>query len=113
MECPATLLLEINAAAKSDLNFVSFSLNKIICGRVGTAEAEGFHARAHPRPPVAASPSQEFRLHHPVRRRRSFGREFREKQSSVPQYQQRRINRVDAKNQADDRNVQGDALHQS
>jgi hypothetical protein len=35
------LLLEINAAAKSDLNFVSFSLNKVIGGRVGTAEVEG------------------------------------------------------------------------
>ena len=31
----------------------------------------------------------------------------------VPQYRQGRINRVDGKNQADDRNVQGDALHQS
>jgi glyoxylase-like metal-dependent hydrolase (beta-lactamase superfamily II) len=29
--------LEINAAAKSDLNFVSFSLNKVICGRVGNS----------------------------------------------------------------------------
>ena len=58
-------------------------------------------------------PSQEFRLHHPVRRRRSFGREFREKLSSVPQYQQGRLNRVDGKNQEDYRNVQGDALHQS
>ena len=72
-----------------------------------------FHARAHPRQPVAASPFQEFRLHHPLRRRRSFGREFREKHSSVPQYQQGRINRVDGKSQADDRNVQGDAVHQS
>jgi N-acyl homoserine lactone hydrolase len=66
----------------------------------------------HPRQPVAAGPSQEFRLHHSLGRRGSFGREFREEQSSVPQYRQVRINRVDGKNQADDRRVQGDTLHQ-
>ena len=76
-------------------------------------KAISFHAGPHPRLPVAAGPPQEFRLHHPVRRRRSFAREFREKHSPVPQYGQGRINHVDGKNQADDRNVQGDALHQS
>jgi hypothetical protein len=35
------LLLEINAAAKSHINLVSFSLNRVICRRVGTAEAKG------------------------------------------------------------------------
>jgi N-acyl homoserine lactone hydrolase len=37
---------------------------------------------------------------------------FEKTQSSVPQYRQGRINRVDEKNQADDRRVQGDTLHQ-
>jgi hypothetical protein len=35
------------------------------------------------------------------------------KHGPVPQYQQGRINRVDGKNQADNRKVQGDAFHQS
>ena len=37
---------------------------------------------------------------------------FEKTQSSVPQYRQGRINRVDEKNQADDRRVQGDTLQQ-